>query len=230
MSTLPHLAVFDMAGTTVHDEAFVHRAFAEAFVAHTEVDPTFDEVNAVMGYPKRDAVRRILEGRRVNADSELVETIHASFLEGMNKFYQTSDALCEVEGTSDTFRILKQRGVRIALNTGFGKSTADIIIDRLGWRRDGLIDYSITSEDVARGRPHADMIVELMQVAEVTDPADVAKIGDTPSDLLEGSAAGCGYVIGVSNGSHTEEELMPYPHTHIVASVSDVPAVFGLDQ
>ena len=44
-----------------------------------------------------------------------------------------------------------------------------------------------------RGRPHPDMIHHLMRVLKVEDATRVAKIGDTPSDLHEGTAAGCGF-------------------------------------
>nr|MCU0317142.1 hypothetical protein [Fimbriimonadaceae bacterium] len=53
----------------------------------------------------------------------------------------------------------------------------------------------------------------------------VAKIGDTPSDLMEGSAAGCGLVIGVTNGTHSEGQLSNYPHTHLVPNILSVPRV-----
>ena len=53
----------------------------------------------------------------------------------------------------------------------------------------------------------------------------VAKVGDTPSDLQEGTAAGCGLVIGVANGTHTREQLAAHPHTHLIASLQELPAL-----
>jgi phosphoglycolate phosphatase-like HAD superfamily hydrolase len=55
----------------------------------------------------------------------------------------------------------------------------------------------------------------------------MAKVGDTPADLLEGSAAGCAWVIGVASGTHRLAELAIHPHTHLVESVRDVPAPLG---
>jgi phosphoglycolate phosphatase-like HAD superfamily hydrolase len=69
------------------------------------------------------------------------------------------------------------------------------------------------------------MIHTLMKQLAVTDVQQVAKIGDTSVDLQEGTNVGCRYVIGVTTGAFTREQLLPYPHTHIVDSVRDVPAI-----
>jgi phosphoglycolate phosphatase-like HAD superfamily hydrolase len=72
------------------------------------------------------------------------------------------------------------------------------------------------------------MIHELMRHFGITDPAHVAKAGDTPADLEEGTNAGCGLVIGVTNGTHSRVQLGRYPHTHLVDSVADVPRILGI--
>jgi phosphoglycolate phosphatase-like HAD superfamily hydrolase len=57
----------------------------------------------------------------------------------------------------------------------------------------------------------------------VTNVTMVAKVGDTPADLLSGTSAGCGWVIGITTGTHTRAELLAFPHTHLVDRLSDVP-------
>src|SRR5262249_15130210 len=95
------------------------------------------------------------------------------------------------------------------------------LIDRLGWERDELIDASVTSDEVERGRPHPDMIQRLMRKLGITDPRRVAKVGDTPADLLEGKNAGCGLVVGVTQGSSAPEQLSRFPHDHLLRSVAE---------
>jgi phosphoglycolate phosphatase-like HAD superfamily hydrolase len=63
----------------------------------------------------------------------------------------------------------------------------------------------------------------------VADSRRVAKVGDTPADLHEGTNAGCGMVIGITGGTHTRAELEPHPHTHLIESVRDLPALLRLD-
>jgi phosphonatase-like hydrolase len=146
----------------------------------------------------------------------------------MIRFYETDPSVCEVPGTSETFKILRGAGVKVALNTGFSRNIAQVIIDRLGWTTNGLIDASIASDEVTHGRPHPDMIWNLMVNVFVDDPLRVAKIGDTPVDLEEGENAGCGWLIGVTSGSHSREQLQNSPHTHLIDSVADLPRAFGL--
>ena len=126
-------------------------------------------------------------------------------------------------GASAAFRLLNQRGIKVALNTGFSRDIARTLIDRLGWERAGLIDASVTSDEVKRGRPHPDMIQRLMLHLGVTNPQSVVKVGDTPADLLEGRNAGCGLVIGVTGGSSTREQLEKFPHDHLIATVAQLP-------
>ena len=76
-----------------------------------------------------------------------------------------------------------------------------------------------------RGRPRPDMIRLLMARLGVTDPQRVAKVGDTPVDLEEGKNAGCRFVIGVTTGAFTRQELEKHPHTLIVDSVVEVPGI-----
>lgn len=108
------------------------------------------------------------------------------------------------------------------LDTGFDRAITQAIVDRLGWQRDGKIDFSVTSDEVAQGRPYPDLIFKAMELTGVTDPGSVMKVGDTPSDLQEGSAGGCRYVVGVTTGAFTRKELALYPHTHIVDQLAEI--------
>ena len=45
------------------------------------------------------------------------------------------------------------------------------------------------------------------------------------SDIQEGQAAGCMWVIAVTEGSHTAEQLAPYLPTHIIPNINHVPAL-----
>ena len=71
------------------------------------------------------------------------------------------------------------------------------------------------------------MILLAMRLTGVEDPALVANVGDTTLDLEAAANAGVGWNIGVLSGAHTREALERAPHTHIVASVVDVPDLLG---
>ncbi len=220
------LAVFDMAGTTVYDDDFVHRAL-QAALRHAGVDATRDAVNDVMGRPKPMAIRAFLEAEHEAPDAldDAVDAAHDDFIERMNAFYASDPAVREVEGVSALFARLQDAGVAVALDTGFSRPTADVIVDRLGWEEAGLLDATVTSDEVAHGRPAPDMIHHLMEATGVEAADRVVKLGDAPSDLKEGDRAGCRLVIGVTKGSHTRDQLAPHPHTHLIDTVADLPAL-----
>jgi phosphonatase-like hydrolase len=223
------LVVFDMAGTTVNDEDSVNGC-VRAALQTVGLSVTAAEVNAVMGLPKPEAIAILIENSGIKDRlGDQIPAIHRDFVARSIAFYQHDPSVHEVAGATRVFQTLSQAGVRVALNTGFDRSITQVILDRLGWSRSRLIDASICSDEVPRGRPNPDMIRALMDRLGVADPRRVAKVGDTPVDLLEGNNAGCGLIVGVTRGTHTRQELEPYPHTCLIDTIADFPGLLGLD-
>ena len=92
-----------------------------------------------------------------------------------------------------------------------------------GWG--DLVDLAISPSDVGRGRPSPDMILAAVVRLEIDDVHAVAIAGDTVSDLLAGTRAGAGIVAGVLTGADDRATLETAPHTHILDSIADLPAV-----
>lgn len=220
------LVIFDMAGTTVRDDDAVNACLRAALAPHADVSR--DEVNSVMGLPKPMAIRLILQqkllGKQAVSDA-LVNAVHADFLSRMIGHYEQAPGIEPMPYAVDTFCQLKEAGLHIALDTGFSRPIVNAILKRLGWDEGGLLDATVASDEVQRGRPHADLALKAMELIGIREPKRVAKVGDTPSDLQEGMAAGCGLIIGVTNGTHTRQQLVPYPHTHLLDSLRELPAV-----
>jgi phosphonatase-like hydrolase len=222
------LVVLDMAGTTVHDGDAVAECFLAAMAA-AGLEISRKQANSVMGLPKPEAIRRLVAAAANSSElSPRIEAIHADFIHRMKQHYQSSPDIREVDGATSVFEQLKSAGIRVALNTGFSREIVDVLIERLGWNRNSLIDAVVTSDEVARGRPYPDMILQLMAKLKVSSASRVAKAGDTPADLMEGTAAGCRYVIGVTNGTHTAAELKASPHTHLIDSITELPGLLQL--
>ena len=214
------LVVFDMAGTTLYDGDAVSDCFCAALKA-VGVIPDRAAVNLVMGLHKPEAIRRLLAA--AGRPHENVDAIHADFVARMIRYYADDPAVREIPGAAATFAELRRAGVRVALNTGFGRAIVDVILRRLDWT--DKIDASIASDEAPRGRPHPDMIQVLMTRLGISDASHVAKVGDTPIDLQEGKNAGCGLVVGVTTGAFTRAQLEAHPHSHILESVRDIPAL-----
>ncbi|HAS45241.1 MAG TPA: phosphonatase-like hydrolase [Microscillaceae bacterium] len=213
------LVVFDMAGTTVNDADNVHQALQNA-LQKAGYTATRDEVNAFMGYAKPIAIQYLLQHKGAAADQvanqTYIEQIHQDFVKEMVDFYRYNQHVCEQPLVRETFRELRKRGIKVAIDTGFSREIADVIMERLGWKQDAIFDYSVTSDEVPKGRPHPDMILKAMEQVGIQNADEVAKVGDTISDMEQGKAAKCKFVIGVTTGAYTKEELAPYQPTHLV--------------
>ena len=224
------LVVFDMAGTTVYDGDAVNVSLRAA-LANAGVEVSRDEVNEVMGIAKPLAIKTLMERKAADArfvSEARVDATHDDFLHRMIEYYRTDPAVREIPGASRVFRALRSAGIKVGLDTGFSRPIADVILDRLGWRDPSLIDVTVTADEVERGRPFADMIRYAMKVTGVPSADSVAKVGDTPSDLHEGTNARCALVIGVTEGSHTRAQLEPHPHTHLLGTIVELPALLGI--
>lgn len=193
----------------------VTRHLGEALRAHG-YDVDAGDINATMGIPKRVAIASLTGSQ----DSSAIDRIHGDFRKSILDYYNNDPGVDEIPGITELFERLRNSGVLIAVDTGFDRETTRAVLGRMPWK--GLVDASIASDEVERGRPDPQMILELMDQLGISDSQDVAKIGDTPSDLKQGTSAGCKLVIGVTYGSHTREELEIHPHTHLVDSVHEV--------
>ncbi|MBL7737885.1 MAG: HAD-IA family hydrolase [Chitinophagaceae bacterium] len=218
------LAVFDIAGTTVFDNSAVATAFRNAFGKYGfTIDKS--DIQPLMGYKKPVAIRMMLEKMGAEFDETLISNIHNEFEEEILDHYEYSSEVKPMPGAEDVMLQLKEKGIKIALNTGFSKVIADTIVSRFQWMEKGLVDDYIASDEVEEGRPQPFMIQTLMERAGIVDPNEVIKIGDTEVDVNEGINAGCAMVVAVTTGAFTKEQLEPYTPDHIINDLSELPAL-----
>ncbi len=210
------LACLDMAGTTVCDDGAVEAAFDEALAAvgitrgSAGADEAHRFVRETMGWSKADVFAALL-------DPEQARRATARFASAYEAVV-ASGAIGPIPGASDVLRVLRVRGVRVCLTTGFAPSTRDALLDALGWRTD--VDLALSPDDVGRGRPAPDLILGAMARLGVEDPGAVVVVGDTVSDLQAGAAAQARAVVGVLTGAHDEATLRAAPHTAILPDIT----------
>ena len=218
------LVVFDIAGTTVKDDHEVSKAF-QAAMKKSGYEVEIAKIDPLMGYEKTLAIRKMLNEHETNTSlitDELVNTIHKEFVQQMINFYQFEPGIEPLPHVEQTLAALRTAGVQVGINTGFSRDIADTIVNRLQWREKGLIDHVVGSDEVELGRPHPYMIQKMMHDGGITDPLEVAKVGDTEVDVREGQNTGCRYTIGVTTGIFTRAELETYNPTHIIDDIAQV--------
>lgn len=219
---LPALVVFDLVGTTVRADDAVPRAF-EAALASQDVTIAAAVLATVRGATKRQALEALLPAGPDLAGR--VERAYRHFTTALHEAYAPGAVEPVPEAAAVIVR-LRQAGVRVALNTGFDRALTDHLLAVLGWT--SLADAVVCGDEVAHGRPAPLLIFRAMERTGVVDVATVANVGDTALDLGAGAHAGVRWNIGVWSGAHDRVRLTRAPHTHLCASVADVPAVVGL--
>ncbi len=215
------LAVLDMAGTTVVDGGLVQAAFLAALesVGIGGDDPgnpgRLQYVTDTMGQSKIVVFRHLL-GNEHTAQAALAGFEHA--IQGEI----AAGRVQALPGAVDALAALRAAGVKVCLTTGFTGDTQQRIIEQLGWNE--LIDLALAPGTGVRGRPYPDLVLAAVMAMEIDDVRSVAVVGDTANDLLSGHRAGAGIVAGVLTGAHDAATLAAAPHTHVLASVADLPA------
>lgn len=202
------LVVFDMAGTTIRDDHEVEQCILKAAIS-TGLDVSKDRLHQMNGIQKRRIFELLWADEVGTAHPDYdgkVDHSYAVFRRILEDHYR-SQPILPAEGAVEVMQWLRSKGIKVALNTGFYREVADIILTRLGWVG-MLVDLSVTpTETGERGRPHPDMILLAMRMLGIDDPQTVVKVGDVPVDVEEGKAAGCLLSLAVTNGVGTPEEL-----------------------
>lgn len=216
------LAVFDMAGTTVNEDNVVYKTVRDALAKHG-VEVSLDTVLEFgAGKEKFKAIADILEQtKNTSIDANRVfEDFKGMLEEAYAKLEVTS-----YDGVEAFFHILKSRGVKVVLNTGYDQKTASSLLDKLGWAAGNQIDAVITADDVVNGRPSSEMIDKAMDMFGIKNPEHVLKAGDSVIDIEEGKNANCGWTVGVLTGAQTREQLETAQPTLILDSLTDLEKV-----
>jgi phosphonatase-like hydrolase len=212
------LVIFDLAGTTVEDRGEVPAAFTGALAEHG-IGVSAEQLKSVRGGSKRDAILQFIPPGPERMSRAV--SVYASFRQQLAQRYQAT-GVHPVQGAATTFRTLRERGVRVAANTGFDRETTALLLDALGWS-DAIFDAIVCGDDVTQGRPAPYLIFRAMEAAGATSVLRVVNVGDTVLDLHAGHNAGVGWNIGVLSGAHKRSMLQSAPHTHLLNSVAELP-------
>ncbi|WP_216657726.1 phosphonatase-like hydrolase [Sphingobacterium shayense] len=200
------MVVCDMAGTTIEEDNLVYKTLQNV-INKAGYNFSLEEVLAQgAGKEKRQAIESIIAAYGEPAPQNLIDTIFEDFLGSLDQTYRTANISAQ-PNAEDFFSDLRQRGIRVVLNTGYNRATAEALIAKLGWTIGTTIDGLVTADDVPNNRPHPDMILHAMHQFGIKSGAQVAKIGDSTIDIQEGKNAGCSLSIGVTTGAHTREQL-----------------------
>jgi phosphonatase-like hydrolase len=211
--------VFDMAGTTVNEDNIVYKTL-QAALNHFNVPV---DLNHVLlhgaGKEKFQAIKDIISNSPYTLDETGQLEAFNYFLAQLDNAYLNFD-VTPMPGAEHVFAALKQTGVKVVLNTGYNRATAENLLKKLGWAEGEQIDLLVTASDVLHNRPMPDMILYAKDKLSISDTNQMVKIGDSCIDIEEGKNAGCLLNIGITTGAQTETQLMEAKPDYIVHSLT----------
>jgi phosphonatase-like hydrolase len=230
------LVVFDMAGTTIKDQCEVENCFWEA-AEQTGLITTRERIVSMMGWSKRLVFETLWKEQLADVSAveidEKTQTSYVIFKQVLENHYRNEEVV-PTDGCLEVFKFLKSKNIRIGLTTGFYREVSDIILYKTGWLAESAfhgvsptVDFTVASDEVSLGRPYPYMIFKMMQALQVQDVRKVIKIGDTPSDLGEGKNAGCLFSFGVTNGTHTSQQLSACENDGLFSNLSEFRSFLG---
>src|SRR5205814_289055 len=111
-------------------------------------------------------------------------------------------------GAEELFKKLRRKGIYVVLNTGYDSTTAQSILEKVGWQEGKQIDAVVTASDVVNSRPEPDMIEFAKAEFGMNDHDQIVKVGDSIVDIEEGLNAKCDLTIGITTGAHSKEQLL----------------------
>jgi len=220
------LVVFDMAGTTIEDAGQVPEAFTKVLLGHG-IAITDAELNALRGASKRDAIRHFASLQNADDVEARTDAIFDDFRAYLSGLFRAG-GVKPIDGAATTFAWLRNNQIKVALNTGFDRTIAELILQAVGWP--AAVDTMVCGDDVAHGRPAPDLIFKAMERTGVSDAARVMAVGDTVLDLRAGRNAGAGWVVGTLSGAHSRKQLEGEPHDYLINSVAELPALIGVNR
>ncbi len=219
------VACLDMAGTTVSDDGSVMAAFDAAAAEFGLVpgapgyDAAMDYVRATMGQSKIEVFRHVLGSEeRAQTGNRVFEQVYGESVR--------AGLVTPLPGAVETITALRAAGIRVCLATGFSPATRDALLDAIGWRP--LIDLALSPADAGRGRPWPDLPLTALIRLGGGSVAELAVVGDTPSDVESGLRAGAGLVVGVTSGAADHDALAAAGAPHILESVTGLMELVGL--
>jgi len=213
--------VFDMAGTTVNEDNIVYKTL-QAALNHFNVPVDLNHVLLYgAGKEKFQAIKDIISNSPYTLDETGQLEAFNYFLAQLDIAYLNFD-VTPMPGAENVFAALKQTGVKVVLNTGYNRATAENLLGKLGWVEGQQIDLLVTASDVLHNRPMPDMILYAKNKLQIADTKQMVKIGDSCIDIEEGKNAGCLLNIGITTGAQTKTQLMEAKPDYIVHSLKEM--------
>ncbi|MDQ3814763.1 MAG: HAD family hydrolase [Armatimonadota bacterium] len=209
--------IFDLDGTLADTIPLIVASFNAACREPMGRTYTTEEVVSRFGVPDAAMLRRELQDLPPAACEQAIEMFH--------RHYETEHAMVAAfEGVPELLHALHERGLPLGVMTGKGRRTADITLRMLGWT--DIFGSVVTGDDVVNQKPHPDGVLLAARQLGV-EPRRCIFVGDSPSDIKAGKAAGMFTVAAVWHDFYGER-LRALAPDYYAQTPADVAALLGV--
>jgi len=208
---VPPLAcvIFDLDGTLTRTNELIFASFNHVARTYLGTTMTPAEIIGLFGPPEEGGLKRLVgEERAEKAMGDLC------------RFYADHHSRLATlhDGVVDVLEYLKGRGVRLAVFTGKGRTTATITLDAFGIA--GYFDRVVSGSDVTHHKPHPEGINTVIGDFGL-DAASVLMVGDALSDVKASRAAGVRIAAALWD-SYDRERMIQAGTDVVFSTVSDM--------
>lgn len=212
--------LFDFIGTTVleKDPTLILTCFQRAFRDHNmEVDLAFLKANR--GRDKNEMIDMMLQ--------QLKKPLHLRFevLRSFKQHFRNNlENFKENEGLDDVIFFLKAKKIKVGVGTGLTRDILQMLLEHFRWERFGF-DYISTAEEAGRGRPHPDMIIDMMVKLHLNN-YQFLKVGDTVADVEEGKNAEV-LTAALLSGTQDAQLLRHSKPDYVINKLTEIKQIVG---
>jgi phosphoglycolate phosphatase len=124
--------------------------------------------------------------------------------------------------TREVLTVLRDRGVKIGVMTRNCAPAVRTVFPDM----DAYVDAMVTREDVRPVKPHPAHVSAVLDLLGRVDPLEAILVGDHPTDIFAGIAAGT-TTVGVLTGRTERADFEKAGAAFVVRDIRDIPALIG---
>ena len=212
------LVVCDMSNTIINDGGIVYNILFNS-IRQWGIDVLRSDIKKWHGISNIEIIKHYIKGKNRNVSFHDINMLFEYKL--LEEYFNNKSKLSLIDSNLPMyFNKLRDKGIKVALNTVYSQSVQDIIVERLNLNK--IVDTYTNAEIVGSGCPYPDMIYKIMNDLHIKNPEEICKIGGSKNDIYEGINAGCKIVVGIKNGVDNEDELKEAGANIILNKITDL--------
>lgn len=184
--------LFDLDGVITDTMGMHYEAYRQAFKKYG-IDVSPPDIYLREGMPSMEVGREIVEAKGSHLSDDQIRKL----IDEKREIYRSiaSKNVSTYPGVKETLKMLREKGVRLALITGSNLRSVTQVIKDAGL--EGAFDAIVTGDETPRGKPHPDPYLKGMEKLAMA-PENCVVVENAPLGVQSASAAGTGYIIAVT--------------------------------